>query len=225
MGLETKLDQVCTAAGREAKRSLGRHTKDLAKLIAAVLTNQRWEYISAQTERHLKRATDSALEAAELADAVDYVNEKLLKAPNGRVVDLKMRRDLRALQQQIRDLFETKEAPARGFVYVAWSARPERVMYVGKAGNVDRLNLAAHGKLAHAAAHVTTLSLLFPSQSRDEILLGLEASVIRLIKFWLGESPELNEMLEVIPDGMASETLRLLAQFLGERADEMHPGD
>lgn len=87
-------------------------------------------------------------------------------------------------------------------------------MYVGKAGKVERLNLAAHGKLSNSAAHVTTLSLIFPNQSRDIVLSDLEASVIRVIEHATGNLPKLNDRRERVPPCDPTKRLSRLAKFL-----------
>jgi hypothetical protein len=214
MGLKAKLERMCIHADRSASADLHRHTKDLATLVATVLRTVRWEDLPIKTQRHLSETAEAAKSAAILADAAECINTRVFDAPNGKIADLKISTELREVQEQIWNLFETGEVPRRGFVYVAWSAKPERFLYVGKAGNVERLNLAAHGKLAHAAAHVTTLSLLFPNQSRDEVLSGVEASVIRLVEHATGQWPELNDRGESVPSGQPSQRLSRLAQFL-----------
>lgn len=223
MGFEHKLEQLCIAADRQATANLKRHTKRLAVLVANVLKTGHWTELPVKTDRNLREAAEAAVDAAELADAANFVSDKLLRATNGRIVDLKMDIHLRTIQQQIYQLFETGKAPSRGFVYVAWSVRPERFMYVGKARQINRLNLVSHGKLSHAAAHVTTLSLLFPTQSLDETLLALEASVVRLVQHSTGTLPELNDRREEVPVGTPSQALKQLAGFLSRVAKSIDP--
>ena len=218
MGFREKLDKICISADKEAKRQLARHTGDLAVLVAAVLRSRRWMDLSLKTRRRLDETGQAACDAADLADAAEYTNDRLLDARYGLVVDLTLKRDLRAMQDQIYVLFESKKAPERGFVYVAWSGRPERFMYVGKASQVERLRLSAHGKLAHAAAQCTRLSLLFPTQSLDSVLSGLEASICKLVEHWCNKRPELNDRIELVPPGRASSDLADLAIFLGRVA-------
>lgn len=223
MGFENKLRQLCAACDRTATRNLASHTKDLARLVAAALKSGRWEDLPIKTADTLALSAEMAVEAAQRGDAAEFIHEKLLGAENGKIVDLKMRVDLRVVQEQIYALFESKDAPERGFVYVAWSARPERFMYVGKAASIQRLNLATHGKLANATAHVTTLSLLFPTQSTERNLLDLEASVIELVRSSTGALPELNTKRETVPTGTLSERLGHLASFFEERASQIDP--
>lgn len=169
--------------------------------------------------------TESAVQARELArtiDATGYLSDKVFNAGNALIVDLKLKMDLDAVQAQILEMFESKDAPRRGFVYVAWTASPEEYWYVGKANTADRLSLAAHGKLARATAHATKLSLIFPSQSREEMLLGVEASVLALIEYYTGKLPRLNERRGKVVKNSGTQELRLLSGFLGSIADEIH---
>ena len=225
MGFKEKLTSMCIHGDRAATIRLDREIRSIAWHVATVLKSGKWDSLSLKTDRHLGEASDSARDAAEVGDAAAYVYEKVLNAGNGQVVDLRMKRDLGAVQTQIYDLFANGDAPSRGFVYVAWGAKPERFMYVGKAKDTNRLKLAAHGNLAHAAAHVASLSLLFPTQSRDEILCGVEASVIRLIEERTGRMPELNKKHEHVPIGPPSERLGLLADFFSSVSDDLIPLD
>lgn len=163
---------------------------------------------------------------AEVLDAVEYIYTYLLSAPNGRVYDLKISgRGLREIQKEISYLFQSKQAPVRGFVYVAWRDRPESYKYVGKASTVDRLGLRAHGKLANAVATATNLSLLFPAWSGEDILLGVEASIIRLIEHQTGSLPELNVRPERVPFGSAREELGRFADFFSRLGDSLNPDE
>jgi hypothetical protein len=214
VGFKDKLERMCISAHRSASQELRRNTKDIARLVATVLRTGRWEDLPIKMQRRLSEVADAARGVAGLADAAEFINNKVFESQNSRVEDLKISTDLREVQEQIRNLFDDGQVPKRGFIYVAWSARPELFMYVGKAGNVERLNLAAHGKLAHSAAHVTTLSLIFPSQSREDVLSGLEASVIRVVEHTTGRWPELNSRGERVPLGEPTKQLTRLAKFL-----------
>lgn len=223
MGLDDKLARICAAADRDARRELGRHVSDLSKLVAAALKASRWTDLPIKTDQLISNAANAALDAAERADAADYINTKLLDAGNGRVIDLRVTGNVRRLQDSILALFETGQAPDRGFVYVAWSARPERFVYVGMAATSNRLTLAGHGKLAHALATVSTVSLLFPTQSRKETLQSLEGSVIRVIEAACGVLPENNSRREAVPVGESQEELEQLAAFLTRVARKVSP--
>jgi len=214
MAFEEKLERMCTAADSRGTRELNRNMKELSKLLSLVLHEGKWERLPIKTQGHIEDAAGFVLASAELSDAAEYVNEKVLRPNNGKVVDVKIGSDIRRAQAQIDALFESGEAPKRGFVYVAWSARPERFLYVGKAKSSSRLNLAAHGKLSNAIAHASTLSLVFPSRSSDEILRSLEASIILLARFTAPDGLEFNERYELVPLGTATEGIQALASFL-----------
>lgn|SRR5574340_194360 len=159
---------------------------------------------------------------ARILDATGYLEDKVLRSETSSIIDVRVKSDLRSVQDQIEYMFVTKEAPDRGFVYIAWCARPEEYWYIGKAKNDGRLNLASHGKLAHAIAHATQLSLIFPSQSREEILAGVEAAVLAVIESYTGNLPKLNDRRERVVENNGAEELRLLSNFLGSIADDLH---
>jgi hypothetical protein len=223
MALEDKLARMCATADRDARRDLARHVRDLSKVVAAALKTSRWADLPIKTDQLISNTADAALSAAELADAADFINAKLLDAGNGRVIDLRANGNFKRLQGSILDLFDAGHAPDRGFVYVAWSARPERFVYVGMAASSNRLTLSAHGKLAHALATVSTVSLLFPTQSRKETLQYLEASVTRVIEAACGALPENNSRRETVPVGESQRELDQLATFLTRVGRKVSP--
>jgi hypothetical protein len=218
MGFEKKLEKLVEKAASSASRELARDLSDLSRLVAAVLRSGKWSRLPAKTERLLAEVALETVYAADLADAADYVAQRVLHTAHGQVIDLRLHRDLHVVQRHIRELFDTKKAPFRGFVYIAWAARPERYVYVGKAGSNGRLNLVAHGKLANAAAYASHISLVFPSRSRAENLSDLEACIIRLVKFRTGRLPTLNQREELVPGGPAANQLEALTGFLGKVA-------
>jgi hypothetical protein len=107
-------------------------------------------------------------------------------------------------------------------VYVAWIHRPEEYWYVGKATTVERLNLAAHGKLARATAHATKLSLIFPSQSRPEVLGGVEGSLLAMIEHHSSALPKLNEKRESVVAHQGTDELMTLSSFLRDIAKRIN---
>jgi hypothetical protein len=219
MPFEEKLRQLSDRVNDKHGSSLERSTKHLAGLVASVLRNGTWSELSARTEKELKDAAEETLFHSVCLDAAGYLDEKVLSS--GRIVDLKLKNDLRAVQDQIQGMFDSKAAPKRGFVYVAWCQRPEEYWYVGKAGTVDRLNLSAHGKLARATADATQLSLVFPSQSKEEILSGVEASIQTMIYAITGELPKLNERRETVPVHQGGKHVDDLAKFLTKIANQV----
>jgi len=213
---EAKLTQICEDVEARANKDLQRAIGHLAKLLVSILRDERWNELSKADLRALAEAIKSSREAATQLDAAVYVQDRVLLAQNSAVLDVRLSHgDLRRAQEEINEAFETKAVPKRGFVYVAWRKTPERFVYVGKANSVDRLNLATHGKLAMAATgDATLLSLLFPTQSREEILFDVEASVIELVRSCTGEKPQYNEKNEKVPQGSGSKRLVDLAAFL-----------
>ena len=226
MGFEETLRRLSQRAHTGAKRELATHTRDIARLIHDVIERGKSYEISVRTKDHLTDTILDAKFAAEILDASECVNDCVLRAKNGLICDLRLGgRSLDQIQDDIHGEFLSGAAPNRGFVYVAWTANPTLYTYVGKASNAGRLNLASHGKLAHAAAYTSTISLLFPSQSREDTLLNVEASIIRLIEHQTGELPELNVKPEQVPEGSASRDLQGLATFLDVVADAVEPFD
>lgn len=224
MTFEDKLRQLSDRADAASLAALNRQTRTLASLVAHVLRDGAWSTVAAKTDKAL---SDAALEArgwARIRDATGYLEDKVFEPKTGRIEELRLRGDLRFTQDEILQRFETGEWPKRGFVYVAWSQRPEQYYYVGKARGVDRLNLAAHGKLANATAYATQLALLFPSQSRDEILGGVEAALLALVEFHTGELPRLNERREKTVPHRGHNSLRELSGFLRTVATDLHDG-
>ncbi len=221
MSFDAKLERMCISADSYGRKELNRHLKQLAKLVSLVLKEEKWDQLPIKTQGHIEEASDFVFAASELCDAAEYVNEKVIKPNNGRILDVKIGSDIIRAQSQIDELFESGEAPNRGFVYVAWSARPERFLYVGKASSSGRLNLTQHGTLSNAIAHASTLSLVFPAQSREETIKSLEASIIRLAQFSAPDGLEFNKKNESIPSGSAAESINKLASFLNSIAQRV----
>lgn len=225
MSLQDKLEQMSDRADASGRAAFDKRSRELAKLIAAVLRDGKWGDLSAKTERALQEAMEATKDAATVLDAAETVHVKVLTAKNSSVHDLRLKGDLRADQDQIVEFFASM-ANERGCVYVAWCMRPERFLYVGKAGSAQRLkNLAGHGKLANAMANATQLSLIFPSQSTEKVLLEVEASVVALVKHSTGSLPENNEMEEGVPICEAGKELNRLAGFLRKLGHDIYTED
>jgi hypothetical protein len=218
-----KLKEMVQRAQTKGDGRTARHVREFAGTLATVLKEQRWGEPRISDVARLAEAADNARAVARTLDASHCVTERVLAAENGRVIDIPMPpgKDLRDVQARIFECFESKQAPERGFVYVAWRQRPERYIYVGKAGNTDRMNLAAHGKLARATAEATLLSLAFPAQSREEYLLEVEASIIELVTHFTGDKPELNDRPARVPTWHAQAGLDSLADYLAKESDRL----
>lgn len=224
MSFEDKLRVLCERARSAASKDFYRATQVVGRFTEEVAKSGKWDRLPVKTLDEFNDTADHAKFAVEVLDAVEYIDKRLLSASNGRLHDLKISgRSLSEIQREIFYLFNSKEAPKRGFVYIAWTHKPEWYNYVGKASKVKRLNLTAHGKLAHAVATATNLSLLFPAQSEDSILAGLEASIIRVIEHQTGSLPELNVRPERVPFGSASDKFSRFADFFARLADSLDP--
>lgn len=221
MAFDDKLRQVFDKLEKTSRSDLQRQIRSIARLAADALKGDVWRNVSVKTDKAILDAAAEARRSAVILDATGYLEDKVLRSETSLIVDVRLKPDLRYVQDQIVHMFDTNEAPDRGFVYIAWSARPEEYWYVGKAKNDGRLNLASHGKLAHATAHATQLSLIFPSQSRTEILAGVEAAILAVIESHTGALPQLNDRRERVVENNGAKELRLLSDFLGSIADDL----
>lgn len=220
MAFEDKLRQIFDKQENISRADLQRQIRSLARLAGGALRDDAWRNATAKIDKALSEAAAEARRLARILDATGYLEDKVLHKAS-LIVDVRLKPELRSVQDQIEKMFETKEAPCRGFVYIAWSARPEEYWYVGKANTVERLNLAAHGKLARATADATQLSLIFPTQSREAILQGVEAAMLALIEGHTGELPKLNDRRERVVENKGTDELRCLSNFLGSIADDL----
>lgn len=222
MELEDKLWQICDHTEKTSRSALEKQTCTLAKLIERVLKDATWGHITARTRKNISVAVAHARKLARILDATGYLTDKVFQPDQARIVDLKLKHNYYDDIDQIREIFEMKEVPQRGFIYVAWSAKPEEYWYVGKANGSNRLKFPSHGKLANATAKATKLSLIFPSRSDEGVLSGVEASVLALIEFYTGKLPKLNENRGTIVRNSGTEELRTLSDFLISIAEELH---
>lgn len=223
MNFEAKLQQLHDRASDSCQHGLDQQTRQLAAVVAKLLRGAEWgKRLPARAEKEFSERTGLARDMARVLDAVRYLNVKVLGANNSHCVDMKLKSDLRAVQDQIEAMFETKQVPERGFVYVAWVRRPEQYWYVGKVTTVDRLNLAAHAKLARAVAHATNLSMLFPSQSSHDVLRGVEESLLAIIEHHSSSLPRLNEPKFSVVRRQRSDDLMILGNFLEDIAKRIN---
>lgn len=222
MAFEEKLRQIFDRLDKDCRCDLRRQIRTLARLTRDALKDDSWRDVSARTDRDIRDAALEARRLARILDATSYLDNKVIRAKFSTILDVRLKSDLGSVQEQIHEMFETHKAPDRGFVYIAWSARPEEYWYVGKANTSSRLNLVAHGKLARATAEATQLSLVFPAQSREDILDGVEAALLALIEAYIGKPPQLNDRRETVRESKGTDELRLLANFLGSIADDLH---
>lgn len=219
MGFEQKLGQMVARGLDRGERDLLAASLKLADAIAAPLRDGTWATVRKTDQKDWEERLLTAKNLSVTYDAASYVRDAM-QAARSRVIDLKVR-EFRAMQDQINTLFESGEAPARGFVYVAWRQSPETFLYVGKAGSRDRLKLGSHGKLVQALNTATCLSLVFPGQSRNDGLLALEACIIELVEFCTGSLPEWNDDSCPVPHHSGQELLDGMAAFLMARARDL----
>ena len=213
--------RFCGPLVGRARLMMDRYREDLEEALGKGLRDGGY---TRRTERDLSRAVRNLRATSEVVDAGEYVSDHVLRSTRARVVDLPLKNgDLPLVQERILGLFREGRVPRRGFVYVAWSRSPTRYFYAGKAGGVRRLDLAGHGKLAHAIARATRLSLLFPSRSSATVLAGVEASVLTLIEASEARLPDLNVRREPVPHGVGARKLEYLSLFLADAARRLDP--
>jgi hypothetical protein len=194
----------------------------LARELAAVMTIQdfRFERSDSQFEERMKLARTAAL----AHDAAVYVREVVIEERDSKVVAVSLVRDAEATQSRIIRALQSSKTAKRGFVYVAWSQRPETFFYVGKARNAGRLNLSSHGKLTHAVVgldRATQLLILFPADDCEESLTDLESSMIMIAEWRTGAPPKYNKRLGLVPSGPALECLEEIGELLSDRGQKL----
>ncbi|HEX2878153.1 MAG TPA: hypothetical protein VHO25_01325 [Polyangiaceae bacterium] len=230
MSLTEKLEELVEHGDRRGRAALTKAIRDVAVPLAAKLKEREWDVARLKSDRDFLKAIKAANDAADLVDAAEYVREKVLSRSGHPILDIRLSRSggkanaMKRAQEQIDKLFDSNKAPRRGFVYVAWSRRPDQFYYVGKAKSVLRLNLRGHGNLVSAINEATVLSLLFPKRSNEETLLGVEASVIALVQSFKDKGPHNNTRLGSVPVGKAAGELLDLGKFLHAVGALIAPG-
>ncbi|MFZ5698676.1 MAG: hypothetical protein ACOY9J_08210 [Pseudomonadota bacterium] len=133
-----------------------------------------------------------------ISDSASFISDKILDSDRAKVADLTLGpdRSRETLKAKISEFLQEVNVNDRGFVYVAWKARPEEFHYVGKAGSSARMNLDAHGKLLEALKSASTLSFIFPAMSKANTISNLEAAMMHLIEFKTGSLPSENDKKE-----------------------------
>lgn len=167
----------------EHERALKRFSEDVSRIVLAdrgkVLVQDDWDSL------------DELIEVGVTYDSADFLLENCL-GKNPRIDDIRIgSNDLDVIQERIDEVLD--ELPNRGFVYVSWSAKPERYFYVGKAGSRGRLRLRGHGTLTHSFREATTLSIVFPNNSIGDKLEMVETALFQVIKYSTGNPPELSQ--------------------------------
>jgi hypothetical protein len=216
--MERKLKQIIERTEASWSKDLSANRKDLSLHIAELI--HRGEH----NRDDMHEILDRLRETARVFDAATYLRETVLAATHGRVVDIPVDQDFGKLQDSIFEVVDGDKSLQRGFVYVAWARRPEQFYYVGKApSGVDRLNLRSHGTLARAtsAGYATVLSLIYPSQSRPEIVANVEAATMMIIRADTDELPQFNEKQERVPASVGSNHIDSVARALSAIVNAM----
>ena len=136
---------------------------------------------------HGDRAVDAAHvdalhECARLLDCCETIERDALGADAETVeqsVTSVVASEAASLDDFLEELLE--DTPKRGYVYVAWTARPEEYWYVGRASREDRIRRhRQHGNLSLALRDASLFSIIFPA--REVRLDDLEAALLRLLR-------------------------------------------
>jgi hypothetical protein len=212
-GFETKLRAFVERGDEEGDAQLTLATERLGDFLAGMLQGNAFAPFHDRDMQLLDGVIEEARDAAKVLDATDIIRKNILHG-RGQIVDVPMHHDLREAQARIQAAFEDGRLPERGFVYVAWRARPERFIYIGKAASVRRLHLPAHGKLAHATASASTLSLLFPPRSEPRVIDIIETSAMALVDRYSVRGLELNDTLGRLRGGAGQVRLNRIVNFL-----------
>ncbi len=138
--------------------------------------------------------TKAASDWADLCRAKDccrIIEKSFLKAAQAKAITTRVSAD-RIKFQSIIDEAVFENRVERGFVYVLWRLQGDRLLYVGKAGSADRLDLKVRGDLMGEVHTATRFSILIPHRSDDDTLYRLEGAIIDLYELVKGEKPSSN---------------------------------
>jgi len=189
MNIETKLKDLCDVAD-QAVDVVNRRTHELFSLLAEDAKRFKFEF----TPRHGELIAEIT-KHGRIADSASFIEDKVLGPADAALIDIDLNgipRTLERLSEEIEDTLKDNRKADRKFVYLAWRSKPEDYYYAGKAGSNGRVNLAAHGKLLEGLKEATRLSFIFPAMSTDENIANLEAAVLNLVEFKVGELPKHN---------------------------------
>jgi len=226
MELEERLKRIVSDCTRSKRSEHQKTLKEFLELTheAAVRTAEGAD-LSSKLDNSLHNIMQALKETADYLDAAAHIEELVFNSTNGCIYDIptKTKRPYEAYQDDIRAEFESGNISFRPYVYVLWRAKsPSQFLYIGKATDEGRLLGSNHVKLAASLPLSTTISLVFPHQSKPENISNLEASLIRLVEFETGKIPVNNAKRENLDGHDASNRLEALAdlfQHLGEKLD------
>ena len=195
----SSLERLCREASRRAEPVLDDVFRDLRRHLAAIVDRAR-TVNDVEVRRFAADLTDAVKKAAVL-DAVEFILQReILSQRPQRIFDFSRdgrgsREFLREMQRKYDHGFDDYGSALRqsGFVYIAWSERTaetHRYRYVGKATDASRFEFAKHSALVEAVGHSTTLSLVYPKKSTQEILYELEAALLHVVEEVEGFPPD-----------------------------------
>jgi hypothetical protein len=192
MGIEEKLASLCDVADK-SMTAVNSNTRQLFQLLADDAKKFKFSYDA----RH-QVLIDEILQNGLISDSASFILDTILDSDRAKLADLVLGpdRSRATLKPKISEFLREMNGNDRGFVYVAWKARPEEYHYVGKAGSSARMNLDAHGKLLEALKSASTLSFIFPAISKANTISNLEAAMMHLIEFKTGSLPTENDKKE-----------------------------
>lgn len=211
--LESQLRIIIERTRRESERLQRAADTELEQLVLNQLENPDRDLDHEEgVRRHLWKA-------ANLQDASEFLERRLLDAADGWIVDepLPTGRHIDELQ----DFMARFDIPS-GCVYVAWDARPVSFRYVGRVGsevNSPRpLSLNGHERLTEALQDAARFAALAPSRAHH--MEALEGALLLVIEHEHGELPENNQVRGFIAPGDAADRLERVGTALkriGER--------
>lgn len=210
--LVSKLKRACDEVSREQERAWSRSLRGVADHIFDLLCADDSVDVRCVDELHTIAALLDGCEIVRrdgLGRDTD-VHEVTVTARDGS--------DASTLDDFMDHVLE--DTPKRGYVYVAWSARPESYWYVGRANKEDRIRRhRSHGNLSLALRDASVFTVIFPA--REARVGELEAALLRLFRHVGGDLawPTHNGIgLPVAPHGMRQEQLLRMSSALGKIA-------
>ncbi len=159
--------------------------------------------------RHLWRA-------AELHDASEFLQKRLLEAADSWCVDEPLPRSRHP--DDLQGFVDTLNIPREG-VYVAWDAQPVSFLYVGLAGSRRWLFDGDDGELLDALQDAERFAALLPSPSQQ--LEALEGSLLLVIQHHQGELPVNTRVPGFVAPGEAADRLERLSAAIKWIGDQI----
>lgn len=209
MGIDTKLETFARTAAVDSENMRIGGVAGLAVSTHEVLRAWLDHRGIDSGDRGNEDALQEMISAARLADAARTVAAALRSRT--RAVDFSFR-SIESTQEELRNYLSRR--PHVGHVYVAWRQKPQAFLYVGRASSPDRLWSieGTHGHLIKAHYEgATTLSIIPLEEPRQER--AVEASVLEVVRHCTGNLPVLNQRVETVGHGFASDDLEVLGAY------------